>query len=78
MIAPRFGFAYKFGPGGVAAAVERPVREGGVPRFVFIVPAGKVLAVDAFDNGRELTGASPRPSQPRSPVGDMLESDARA
>ena len=52
VIAPRFRFAYEFGTSGVAAAVERPAREGGVPRFVFIDPAGKVLAVAyAFDNG---------------------------
>lgn len=52
VIAPRFRFAYEFGLGGVAAAVEPPAREGGVPRFVFIDSAGNVLAVAyAFDNG---------------------------
>lgn len=52
VIAPRFGYAYEFGSGGVAAAVERPTEEGGAARFVFIDPSGKELAVAyPFDNG---------------------------
>lgn len=52
VIAPRFGFAYEFGAGGVAAAVERPEDEAGQARFWFIDPSGKPLAeAYAFDNG---------------------------
>lgn len=52
VIAPRFGYAYEFGSGGVAAAVERPTTPDGSARFVFIDASGKELAVAyAFDNG---------------------------
>jgi hypothetical protein len=46
VIKPTYRFAYEFGPGGVAAAVD------GTTPFVFIAPSGAVLArAYAFDNG---------------------------
>lgn len=52
VIPPRFGYAYEFGSGGIAAAVERPTTEGGTARFVFIDTSGTELAVAyVFDNG---------------------------
>jgi len=52
VIEPRFGYAYEFNSGGIAAAVERPTDEGGQVRFVFIDASGQELAVAyPFDNG---------------------------
>jgi len=52
VIPARFGFAYQFGRGGIAAAVEAPTTADGVARFVFIATDGAVLAqAYAFDNG---------------------------
>lgn len=46
VIAPRLRFAYEFGPGGVAAAVDETTR------FVFLDTKGRVIArAFAFDNG---------------------------